>query len=103
VHVRFIGEQETYEVDTPNVAITLLRPGDYRIDADGDNNVTVATVRAGQAEATGGGQAFSISPSESATIGGIDQIAEQSGPVPPPDQFDQRCMDRDRREASTVS
>ena len=27
VHVRFIGEQETYEVDTPNVAITLLRPG----------------------------------------------------------------------------
>ncbi|MGA1994265.1 MAG: DUF6600 domain-containing protein [Bryobacteraceae bacterium] len=103
VHVRFIGEQETYEVDTPNVAITLLRPGDYRINADGDNNVTVAAVRAGQAEVTGGGQAFSISPAESTTITGTDQIGNQMGPEPPPDQFDQWCIDRDRRESSTVS
>ncbi|MGP8246769.1 MAG: DUF6600 domain-containing protein [Bryobacteraceae bacterium] len=98
-----IGDQESYEVDTPNVAIMLLRPGDYRIDANGDNNVTVATVRAGQAEVTGGGQAFSISPSESATLSGTDQVGNQMGPAPPPDQFDQWCIDRDRPEASTVS
>jgi hypothetical protein len=103
VHVRFIGDQETYEVDTPNVAIALLRPGDYRINVDGDNTVTVATVRTGQAEVTGGGQAFSISPAESATITGTDQMANQMGQAPPPDQFDQWCIDRDRTEQSTVS
>ena len=36
VRVRYLAEDESIEVDTPNVAITLLRPGDYRIDADSD-------------------------------------------------------------------
>src|SRR5689334_6714235 len=34
VRVRYLAEDEFIEVDTPNVAITLLRPGVYRIDAD---------------------------------------------------------------------
>src|SRR5579862_3154079 len=31
VTVRYLGENESIEVDTPNVAVSLLRPGDYRI------------------------------------------------------------------------
>src|SRR5690242_8329737 len=36
LHVLDIADQEAYEVDTPNLAMTILRPGDYRIDVDPD-------------------------------------------------------------------
>ena len=56
------------EVDTPNVAITLLRPGDYRIDADSDNSTTGVIVRVGDAEITGGGVAFTLHARQSARM-----------------------------------
>ncbi len=58
IHLRSLEPGETFEVATPNVAVTLLRPGDYRVDADGDNAVTTVTVRGGDAAVTGGGIAF---------------------------------------------
>jgi hypothetical protein len=103
VHIRYLGENESFEVDTPNVAISLLRPGDYRINADGDQNTTFAVVRSGEAEVTGGGAAFPIRPGESALITGMDSVQQQMGPAPPPDGFDQWALERDRREASMVS
>ncbi|HUK17232.1 MAG TPA: DUF6600 domain-containing protein [Bryobacteraceae bacterium] len=103
VHIRYLGENESFEVDTPNVAISLLRPGDYRINADGDQNTTFAVVRAGEAEVTGGGAAFPIRADEGAQITGTDSVQQQMGPAPPPDGFDQWAMDRDRREASIVA
>src|SRR3984957_30863 len=53
VHIRYLGENESFEVDTPNISV-LLRPGDYRINADGDNGVSSLVVRAGDAEVTAG-------------------------------------------------
>src|SRR5580700_5140179 len=52
VHIRYLGENESFEVDTPNVSIMLLRAGDYRINADGDNNVSSLAVTSGNAEVT---------------------------------------------------
>ncbi|HUI55259.1 MAG TPA: DUF6600 domain-containing protein [Bryobacteraceae bacterium] len=103
VHIRYQGDQETYEVDTPNVAISLLRPGDYRINADGDNNVTVATVRGGEAEVTAGGTAFTIHPMQTAQLSGVESVSQDIGPALPPDGFDRWCETRERREASSVS
>ena len=34
LHVRRLYDGETYEVDTPNQAFTVLKPGDYRFDVD---------------------------------------------------------------------
>jgi len=103
VHIRYLDPEESYEVDTPNVAISLLRPGDYRISADGDQNVTFAVVRGGEAEVNGGGAAFPIRPEESARIAGTDTVSQEMGPAPPFDAFDQWSMTRDQREASMVS
>src|SRR5690242_5931688 len=58
VRIPRLEPDEAWEVDTPNGAITLLRPGDYRIDVLPDSNTTMVTVRDGDAEVTGGGQAF---------------------------------------------
>jgi hypothetical protein len=52
VRLRALGDQDVYEVDTPNGAISLLRGGDYRIDTDPDRNATMITVIAGEVEFT---------------------------------------------------
>jgi len=103
VHIRYLGDQDSYEIDTPNVAISLLRPGDYRINADGDNNVTVATVRGGEAEVTAGGTAFTIHPMQTAQLSGVESVTQDMGPAAPPDGFDRWCENRERREESSVS
>jgi len=103
VRIRYLGENETFEVDTPNSAVSLLRPGDYRINADGDNSVTVAQVRSGEAEVTAGGQAFPLRAGQSARLSGMDNVAQDIGPLAPRDGFDQWCDSRDMRENASVS
>jgi hypothetical protein len=103
VHIRYLGDREAYEIDTPNVAVSLLRPGDYRIDVDGDNNITTVTVRGGEAEVTGGGAAFPVHAGESARISGVDTVSQQMGSAPPPDEFDGWSQTRDRREDQSQS
>lgn len=103
VRIRNLGENETFEVDTPNVAISLLRPGEYRINADGDNNVTIASVRAGEAEVTAGGAAFPLHAGQSGRLAGMDTVSQDIGPLGPMDGFDQWCQQRDQRENASVS
>ncbi len=98
VRLRSLGEDETFEVDTPNVAGTLLRPGDYRIDADGDNNLTTFTVRSGDAELTANGAAFPVHARESARLSGVDNVSQEINAAPPVNDFDEWCQVRDRRE-----
>src|ERR1700678_3081752 len=76
VHIRYLGDTESFEVDTPNVSIMLLRAGDYRINADGDNNVTTVLVRGGNAEVTAGASgAFNIPPGQSGRFAGVDKVS----------------------------
>src|SRR5215813_9829660 len=72
ITIRHLDNDESYEIDTPNGAVTLLRPGKYRIDADPDRETTTVTVRAGEAEITAGGQAFPVHARQSAFITGAD-------------------------------
>jgi len=102
VRLRQLGDAENFEVDTPNVAVTLLRAGDYRVDADANNGITTVTVRGGDAQVTGGGAAFSVRPRESARITGAETVAQEIGPMLPPDEFDSWCNARDMREDRLV-
>jgi len=103
IRVRSLGDQETVEIDTPNIAFSVLRPGDYRIDVDTDRMITTVTVRGGQGEVTGGGQAFTIRPGEEADISGDDNIAYNLVQAARPDDWDAWCADRNRREDSSPS
>jgi hypothetical protein len=85
VHLQSLAEDETFEVDTPNLSFLLLRPGDYRIDAEPDSQTTAVTVRDGRGEATGRNQAFSVRPSEQARVTGDDSISYDVVPAPTPD------------------
>src|SRR5438270_7875383 len=56
VHLRALADGESFEVDTPNAAVTLLRAGNYRLEVDENNSLTVVNVRGGDAEVTAGGR-----------------------------------------------
>ena len=47
LRVRSLGAGQRIEVDTPNLAVTLRRSGDYRIDVDADGDATVVRVLSG--------------------------------------------------------
>src|SRR5579864_3293607 len=76
VHVRDLYDQETYEIDTPNLAFTVLRSGTYRIAVDPDGGTTTINVRRGQGEVTGGGTAYSLYDGEDDVFAGTDQLVE---------------------------
>jgi hypothetical protein len=104
IRLRHLNDDESFEVDTPNVAITLLRAGEYRIDANGEAAETAVTVRAGSAQVTGGGAGFAVRPRETGRATGVDTVTQDIGPALPQGEFDYWCEDRDRQEEQeTVS
>src|SRR5229473_166431 len=60
IRVRNLDDDETFEVDTPNLAFSILRPGRYRIDVNEAGDTTSVFVRDGEGEVTGGGSAYTI-------------------------------------------
>src|SRR5204862_6290497 len=49
VRVRDLGDDDSFEIDTPTGAISLLRPGTYRVDVDATGATTTLTVPHAQA------------------------------------------------------
>jgi hypothetical protein len=103
VRLRNLLEGDTYEVDTPNASIVLSRPGDYRISAHGDDNVTLATVRSGEADIRAGDADTPLSAGQSIQLTGQDTVSQEITPVLMQDGFDQWCQTRDRRENGSIS
>ena len=98
VRVRRLEENETYEIDTPNLAFSVLRPGLYRLTVDASGNTTAIRVRSGQGEVTGGGSAYSVNSNEYAAFSGTDELAENSqSAAPQDDAFDAWSASRDAR------
>jgi len=98
IHLRRLDQDDSFEVDTPNIAFSLLRPGDYRIEVNENGDATYVTVRAGEGEVTGGGQAFAVRSGQTATMTGTDQLDSEVDDAYPNDDFDNWCNDRNRRE-----
>ena len=70
VNVRHVDAQDSYEIDTPNMAFVVMQPGDYRMDVDADGNRTEVTVWRGRGEATGGGNTYSMGANQYARFTG---------------------------------
>jgi hypothetical protein len=103
VHMRNFAQNQGFEVDTPNVAFTLVRPGEYRIDANPDSQSTIITVRDGEGEVTGGGDTFPVYARQRVVVRGDDQINYNLASAPGADSWDQWCSSRDRREDQSQS
>ncbi len=104
VRVRRLEQDETFEIDTPNLAFSILRPGNYKINVNEAGDTTFVTVRDGEGEVTGGGSAYTIHARETGTFAGIDQLdADIQRFGNGDDDFDRWSRDRDRREDRSQS
>lgn len=104
IRVRHLEDDETFEVDTPNLAFSILRPGRYRINVNEGGDATIVDVHDGQGEVTGGGSAYTIHAGEEGMFNGTDQLdADVEGVRPDQDDFDRWCNERDLREDHSAS
>jgi hypothetical protein len=98
VNARHVDDDDNYEVDTPNIAFTLLQPGEYRIDVSEDGSQSTTTVFHGRGRVTGGGYTYPVIAGQSATFAGSDQLQYDLGQLPDNDDFDSWAFDRDQQE-----
>jgi hypothetical protein len=103
LRVRRLGQDESIEIDTPNLAFTVLRPGRYRLNVDEAGDTTIVNVRDGDGEVTGGGSSYTVHPNEQGIFTGTDSLNADIEPLPELDSFDSWCDERDLREDHSVA
>lgn len=103
VHVRKLYGGETWEVDTPNMAFTLSKAGEYRFDVDPNSDSTRVIVWKGEGEATGQGQAVKVEEGQAMQFNNGTSMTHEALNASTPDGFDQWCQVRDKRLDQSVS
>jgi hypothetical protein len=103
IRVRRLGDDDAFEIDTPNLAFSLDQPGSYRVEASEDGTYTVVTVRDGDGEATGNGQTYTIHAGQQTTFSGTDSLNADVEQIAAPDQFDTWAVGRDHRWENSPS
>ncbi len=98
-----ILDGNSVEIDTPNAALTLLRPGSYRVETYPDNGTTLVTVNNGDLEISGNGLSQTVHSGQSVKLEGTDEVQMAFVSGPGNDDFDSWCNDRDRRYLSSNS
>src|SRR6059058_3360895 len=97
VRVRDLGDDDSFEIDTPTGAVSLLRPGTYRVDVDPTGDTTTVTVRHGQADVTAAGSAFPVHSGDAAVVAGGDSPSYDIRDAARADDWEDWCSTRDRR------
>ena len=60
VRVRHLDDNETYEIDTPNLAFSITDRESIAINVDEGGDATSIRVRDGEGQVTGGGASYSV-------------------------------------------
>lgn len=101
--VRRLYSGEIYEIDTPNLAFTITKAGEYRFDVNSTADTTVVTVWKGRGEATGDGRAVRVESGERVRFTSGTSLAHDNFVSPHRDGFDDWCRVRDKRESGVYS
>ncbi|WP_322009888.1 DUF6600 domain-containing protein [Paraburkholderia sp. J12] len=101
--VRELAPGSTYEIDTPNLALGLNGPGDYRVDVAPDGSSTTVTVRSGSATVYGENGQIPVSAGQQIVFSGTNLQETASNGLPQPDAFDEWALSRDEAEDRSVS
>src|SRR4051812_9490605 len=103
VNVRELQGNDHIEIDTPNIALTVLRAGSYRVEVNDAGDATTVKISEGEAEADGPGQNVIVHAQQVATFRGEDQLVAEWGSLGSPDEFDRWNLERDRRDVRVAS
>ena len=103
VRLRHVDDDDSYEIDTPNIAFTLLQPGEYRVDVSQDGSRTDVTTWHGRGNVTGGGLSYSVLAGQSASFtGNQDHLDYDLSQVPDRDGLDDWALERDEHEDGLI-
>ena len=103
VRVRRMGPNQMFEVDTPNLAFTLRRAGEYRIDVSPNDDATAIMVHSGLGEAYGEGASYAVSPQRGYRFYGTGLSDYEPLAVRRDDDLDRWASERDRRDDNSPS
>ena len=103
VNVHALDGNDQIEVDTPNIALSILRPGRYRVEVNDAGDTTVVKVSEGSAEASSGSQSTVVHAQQVATFRAEGELVAQLGTLGAPDDFDRWSLERDRRDDRAAS
>ena len=95
--VRHLEGGEIFEVDTPNAAFTVTKNGVYRFDVFPNEDQTWITVRKGQGQATGRGNAVKINSGQQVRFSSGTSLVHTAESAPNNDGFDDWAKVRDDR------
>ena len=97
VHLRSfaIPPGTTVELDTPNVAVTVLQRGDVRVDVDADSGTTTVELVSGEVQVDGNGFQQVLDPGQRVQLTGSDPVVAQPLDEPAADGLDAFSNDRD--------
>jgi hypothetical protein len=98
VRVRHFDHDDAFEVDTPNLAFNVDRPGEFRLSVNQNGDQTVATVWHGEGVITGGGNSYRLTEGQRGSFSGVDQLSYDVDQIGPQDPFDRWAMSRSERE-----
>ena len=92
--VRTIDSGDTIEIDTPNLAFSVQRPGEYRVDVAPDGEATSVAVFRGEAQAFGAQNAYVIAAGTSYRFRGNDLTDYVPEPIARRDALDTWAAER---------
>jgi hypothetical protein len=88
VRVRRFAEGNIVEVDTPNLAFSITRPGRYRIEVDPQGDTTMVAVRAGMGDVYGESASYVVTSGQAYRFYGTDVSDSELVALPRQDAFD---------------
>jgi len=97
LRVRRLYQDQSYEIDTPTLAFSVTRPGEYRIDVDPRGRHTTVAVWDGSGEVYGENASFPIREGEAVRFFDPRLHDYEVYDIPRPDDFDRFCQERDQR------
>jgi hypothetical protein len=108
LNVRHLDDDDSVEIDTPNLSFQVQHNGEYRVDVDPNGRTTLIDVFHGRGEALGGGNNYTVVAGQEARFsGGADRddqpLSYDIDRLPRDDDFDRWAFDRDRREDRSES
>ena len=103
LRVRRVDRNQVIEVDTPNLALVISQPGEYRITVNADADSTAVITRSGRANVYDAAVSYSVAPGRGyrffgAGLADYDVLATQR-----PDDFDRWAQARDRGYDASIS
>ncbi len=103
VLVRDMQAGDRYEIDTPNLAVTLREPGEYRVEVNEAGDRTIIKVSAGSAAADGGGQSIILPMQQLGRFSGTQLLTYEYDALGAPDELDAWSAARDRELQDSAS